>query len=161
MQTHRLIRVDIPSIVRCWDAERREDKFPSLRNLSCGEERLRERVGCSGQKALVSAGRQAEMQKGFPQPFKCIRRTRDTPVSNGETARTVVECMGAGCQVFPRNAFRCDLNRELEARALQQWCNTRCEPCRQRSGFKCTRGRCLRQGCEGPKRNGPNFGRRK
>ena len=69
MQTHRLIRVNIPSIVRCWDAERREDKFPSLRNLSCGEKRLRERVGCSGQKALVSAGRQAEIQKGFRNPL--------------------------------------------------------------------------------------------
>ena len=61
MQTHRLIRVNIPSVVRSWDAERGEDELPSFRNLSCGEKRFWERIGCSGQKALISAGSQAQI----------------------------------------------------------------------------------------------------
>ena len=49
---------------------------------SGGEERCRDRNGCSDQKALVSAEGQAQIQEGPPQTFKFIRRARATPVRN-------------------------------------------------------------------------------
>ena len=82
MQTHRLIRVNIPSIGRCRNAKCSKHESTCLFYRSGGEERCRDRNGCSDQKALVSAEGQAQIQEGPPQTFKFIRRARATPVRN-------------------------------------------------------------------------------